>query len=75
MEGSYPLLGCHAARCLQACVTYPILLVNCVMWRLSEIWLESVDAEAATLEGGLHGRLSGEQLGGDDGSFLQPCGW
>jgi hypothetical protein len=75
IEGCSPPLGCHAARCMQACVTYPVLLVGCVMWRLSELWLESVDAGAAVLEVGLRGRLSGERRGGGDGSFLWPCGW
>jgi hypothetical protein len=75
MEGSSPPLGCRAARCLQACVTYPVLLVGCAMWHLSELWLESVDAGTAALEGGLHRRLSGERRGGGDGSFIWPCGW
>jgi hypothetical protein len=69
MLGSSPPLSCHAARCLQVCVTYPILLVGCAIWHLS------VNAGATALEGGLHGRLSGEQCGGGGGSFLRPCGW
>jgi hypothetical protein len=34
-----------------------------------------VDAEAAALEGGLHGRLYGERHGGGGGLSLRSCGW
>jgi hypothetical protein len=57
MKGSFPILGCRAARYLQTRVTYPVLLVGCAMWCLSELCLGSVDAGAVALEGGLHGRL------------------
>jgi hypothetical protein len=57
MEGSSPPLGCCVARCPQARVTYPVLLGDCAMWRWLELWLESTDAGAAALEGGLRGRL------------------
>jgi hypothetical protein len=52
MESSFPPLGCHVARCLQACETYPVHLVGRAMWHWLELWLEFVDARLAALEGG-----------------------
>jgi hypothetical protein len=38
-------------------------------------WVKFVDAGAAALEGGPHGRLYSERRGGGDGLSLRSCGW
>jgi hypothetical protein len=73
MEDNSPPLGCRAARCPQARMTYPVLLLGCALWR-SELWLEFVDVGRRPWNVDCADD-SGEPRVGGGGSSLWPCGW